>query len=433
MAHRFFFIVIMMMILNVDVSSGQSAYEERRSELRERQETTKSQIESLENQIENYRSRLELASRRYDEMYKQYEELTRVIRLQDERIRRMEHEQRQIHQEMELITENISDLESELNELIERYQNTLIYLYKYGRTNEIALIFTSASINQLLVRSYYLSKFDAYREDQENEIRNKQSEFEVARHELDQTSERNEESLTRIQVEKEELAVKETQQKKNVELLQRDRNQLQDQLSKVEDERRQLDETLTELIEEEEEIQRTQRRLAEAREAEDEEAVAHYSSTTARNAVVSDEELQAFETSFRESRGQLPWPVDGGTITESFGERVHPVFRTRTNNPGIDIAAGARSQVQTIHDGYVFAVQPLPGFGDVVMINHGRYITVYGNLSDVFVSRGHVLNRGNVIGLSGDENSIRGEVLFFLIRDGSNNVNPESWIQSPTP
>ena len=121
--------------------------------------------------------------------------------------------------------------------------------------------------------------------------------------------------------------------------------------------------------------------------------------------------------------------MEGGTITERFGERVHPVFRTRTSHPGIDIAVRSRSPVQVVHDGYVFAVQPFTGFGNVIMVHHGRYKTVYGNLSDVFVSRGQVLKSGDVIGLSGDENSIRGEVLFFMIRDGSNNVNPESWIR----
>ncbi|MEX2573387.1 MAG: peptidoglycan DD-metalloendopeptidase family protein [Balneolaceae bacterium] len=441
MIFRIASISILVVVFHAEMSVGQSGFEERRTVLKEQQEVTKGQIESLEEQIETYQNRLDLASSRYDEMYQQYEELTRLIALQDERIRRMEQEQQQIRQEMELVGENIVNLEADLNELIERYQSTLIYLYKHGRTTEIALVLTSSSINQLLVRSYYLSRFNEYREDQEEQIRNKQEQFEYARLDLENTSRRNEQSLHRIQEEKQQLAEREDQQKRNIELLQRDRNQLQDQLSEVEKQRLQLDETLTALIEEEAEIHRAeeerQRRLAEAREIEDErareEAVARYSQPVARAAVVSNEELEAFETSFADARGRLPWPVDEGTVTEQFGERVHPVFGTRTNNPGVDIATGSRSQVRTIHDGYVAAVQPFTGFGDVVMVNHGRYITVYGNLSSVFVSRGQVLGRGDVIGLSGDEYSIRGEVLFFMIRDGSDNVNPESWIQQPSP
>jgi len=433
----------LLMLVHTEFSAGQSSdFEQRRQALKSQQEETRQQIQSLESQIETYRGRLQLASRRYEEMFRQHEELTRLIALQDERIRVMEREQCQIEREMALVEENLTGLQRDLDNLIEKYQQTLIYLYKHGRSNELALILSSDSVNQLLVRSYYLSRFDAHRRIQETEIRNKQQEYEQARADLEETRQRNSSSLARIQVEKTELAEREEQYKVNVELLQRDRNQLQEQLDRVERDRRELDDVLTRLVSEEEEIQRAEeerlRRLAEAREIEDDEAraeaVARYSQPLARTAAVSDEELRAFEISFRDSRGQLPWPVEEGTITERFGERVHPVFRTRTNNPGIDIAAPPRSTVRTVHEGYVFAVQPLPGFGDVVMVNHGRYITVYGNLSEVYVSRGHVLNRGSVIGLSGDENSIRGEVLFFLIRDGSNNVNPETWIQrAPAP
>jgi septal ring factor EnvC (AmiA/AmiB activator) len=199
-----------------------------------------------------------------------------------------------------------------------------------------------------------------------------------------------------------------------VELLENDIGSWEEQLAQKEEERRQLDELLTELINEEESLG------AGARPA-------------ASSASVGDNELMAFESSFSDRKGQLPWPVENGTITERFGERVHPVLRTTTPNLGIDIAAPARSQVQVVNDGYVFRVQPVTGYGDMVMVRHGRYITVYGNLSDIFVARGDVLNRGDVIGLSGDENSIRGPVLFFLIREGSQMVDPERWLQNPRP
>ena len=411
---RIVLITILLITLQLDVAFGQSSYEQRRAEIRDQQQNTRSEIESLEEQIETYRGRLQQATERYEDMYSQYRELTRMIAIQDERIRRMEQEQRQIQQEISLIEENIDDLEMQLNNLIEQFQQTLTYLYMHGRTTELALILTASSINQLLVRTHYLAKFDQFREEQESQIRETQNEYKQARLDLDSTRQRNEQSLAAIQVEKEELAEQEQQQKRNVELLENDIDSWEEQLTQKEEERRQLDEILTELINEEESLG------ADAR-------------TSASSATVGDDELMAFESSFNNRKGQLPWPVENGTVTERFGERVHPVLRTTTPNLGIDIAAPARSQVQVVHDGYVFRVQPVTGYGDMVMVRHGRYITVYGNLSDIFVARGDVLSRGDVIGLSGDENSIRGEVLFFVIRDGSTNVNPEDWIQQSRP
>jgi len=441
MTIRITLIALVLAVFCLDTSIAQSNFEQRRAEIKEQQNNARSEIESLEEQIETYQSRLQLASQRFDEMYRQYEELTRLIALQDERIRRMEQEQHEISREISLIEENLANLERDLEALVEQYQRTLSYIYKHGRTTEIALVLTSSSINQLLIRSYYLSKFDQYRQGQENEIRDAQEEYEYAMNDLDSTRLRNEQSLRDIQDQKQELAQKEGQQKRNIELLQRDRNNLQDQLTRVEEERKQLDEILTSLVEEEEELQRAeaerQRQLAAAQQIEDEEereaAIARFSRPIARSAAVSEEELEAFEAEFRDSQGQLPWPVENGTITERFGERIHPVFRTRTNNLGVDIAAPAQSQIQVVNDGYVLRVQPVTSYGDMVIVSHGRYLTVYGNLSDVYVSRGNILRRGDVIGLSGDENSIRGEVLFFAIRDGTQTINPESWIQRTTP
>ena len=96
---------------------------------------------------------------------------------------------------------------------------------------------------------------------------------------------------------------------------------------------------------------------------------------------------------------------------------------------GVDIAALPGSSVQVVNDGYVYGIQPLQGYGDVVFVSHGDFKTAYGNLSEIYVRKNQVLQKGDIIGLSGDENSIRGEVLFFLIRDGSQMVDPELWLE----
>ncbi|MEX2463014.1 MAG: peptidoglycan DD-metalloendopeptidase family protein, partial [Balneolaceae bacterium] len=91
------------------------------------------------------------------------------------------------------------------------------------------------------------------------------------------------------------------------------------------------------------------------------------------------------------------------------------------------------STVRVVSDGYVFGVQPLQGYGDLVFVNHGTFRTAYGNMSNIFVRKNQVLSQGDVIGLSGDQNSIRGPLLFFLIREGNQMADPERWLQNPRP
>lgn len=435
-------LLIFLFTLSAEKLAAQDSYEEQRAQLVEQQNSTRNQIETLQEQIESYSERLGYATERYDEMFRQYQEMERVIALQQESIRQMTREQNQITAEIQLIEQNIDQLQQRLEQLIDDYKETLSFLYKNGRTTELALLLSSGSFNQLLVRSYYLGKFDEYQKDQADQIQQAQNEYETAMADLEETRERNEESLASIREETEELEQRRQMQERNVQLLRRDRDNLQEQLEIHQRQLNELTQVLETLEAEEERIriaeEERRRRLAEASEIEDEDerraAEERYSRPVLRESGISNEELLAFEESFETSRGQLPWPVDNGTITQKFGIRTHPVFNTQTNFPGIEIAAVPGSTVRTVNDGYVFLIQNFQGFGDVVMVHHGTYKTLYGNMSEVYVRRNQALQKGDVIGLSGDEDSLNGEVIIFMIAEGSEYIDPQRWLQSePVP
>lgn len=402
------------LVAMVSVSQAQTSYDRMRSEILERQQSTRSQIETLDEQIESYTRRLNETTEEYDEVYQQYEELNRLISLQRERLRQMNREQRQIQEEITLIRNNQAELEQRLKALMNQYKESLTYLYKHGRTTELALLLTSTSINQLVVRTFYLARFNDYLQEQLSEIEETQRQLEKSKEDLEASSERNEIALKEIQTETENLQTRQARQQQVVESLKQDIASIETQKENHEQQRKNLEDAMENLIREEERLRRT--------EASGEVVVR-------RETSVSEEQLNSYEAEFRDQRGRLPWPVENGTVTEKFGDRVHPVFGTRTRNLGVDIAAPSRSNVRVVNDGYVYGIQPLQGYGDVVFVSHGDYKTAYGNLSEIQVRRNQVLRKGDVIGLSGDENSIRGEVLFFLIRDGSQMVDPEIWLE----
>ena len=413
MTIRILFLTTLLITGLMSPAAGQTNYDQLRSELVEKQETTRSQIENLQDQINSYLERLGYATERYDQMYQQYEELTRVIALQQEKINQMNQERRQILDEIELVQNEREALQQRLSELIDQYRSTISYIYKYGRTQELALLLTSSSVNQLIIRSYYLSRFDEHQQQQMEQIRETEAEYEQTQEDLEAARERNREALESIRSETNELAEKEELQKRNIELLQRDRNNLETQVQIRQNQLNELTEALDDLIAEEQRL----------------DAAASSGGIT-RASPISEDDMVAFGSQFEALRnGEMPWPVDNGVITERFGERVHPVFRTRTNVPGVDIATQPRSTVRVVSDGYVFEVVPFPDFGEVVLVKHGAYYTAYGNLSSIYARKNQVVQQGDVIGLSGDEDNLRGEVLFFLVRDGSEFVDPERWLE----
>lgn len=399
---------------------AQSSYDYLRSQMIERQQDTRSQIENIDQQIANYTAQLTETTQEYEQLYRQYEELDRLISLQQERLRQTNREQQAIQEEIQLIERNLRDLEERLRLLVNEYKSTLTYLYKHGRTTELALMITSGSLNQLMIRSYYLSRFNNHVQGQVDEIEETQRQLQESRSDLESSRERNQSVLTEIRSETNTLEEQQKQQKVLVETLQSDIESMEQQRTRQQEQRENLESTLENLIREEERLRRAESGAAGA-------------VAVRRELNLSDVEISAFGTRFSEQRGQLPWPVENGTITQRFGFRVHPVHNTRVPNLGVDISAVPQSTVRVVSDGYVSGVQPLQGYGDLVFVNHGNYITGYGNLSEIYVRKNQVLRQGDVIGLSGDQNSVMGSILFFLVRDGSQNADPERWLQRATP
>ena len=132
--------------------------------------------------------------------------------------------------------------------------------------------------------------------------------------------------------------------------------------------------------------------------------------------------------SFQQNRGRLPWPSDG-TVTGEFGDRTDPVYGTVVRHQGIDISTAPAAPARAVFEGVVNRVGQMPSYGTYIMVRHGEFMTMYGNLSNVSVQQGQTVRAGQVIGRGGTAESQRGSALFFgLVADGSF-VNPRTWLR----
>ena len=131
---------------------------------------------------------------------------------------------------------------------------------------------------------------------------------------------------------------------------------------------------------------------------------------------------------FAENPGRLPWPVEG-TVVGFFGRRTDPQTKTFTDAVGLDIAAAPGAPVRAAFGGRVSRVGRMAAFGTYVMLRHGGYTTVYGNLSRVYVARADTLGPGAVLGASGTMEERRGARLFFAVFQDSTAVDPLLWLR----
>jgi len=114
--------------------------------------------------------------------------------------------------------------------------------------------------------------------------------------------------------------------------------------------------------------------------------------------------------------GAFVWPT-GGTITQRFA----------WYHPGIDIANRAAPSVLAADAGRV-VVAGWPdgyGYGNRVVIDHGNgYRTLYGHLSQIWVSVGQTVNRGDAIGKMGSTGRSTGIHLHFEVTLNGAYLNP---------
>ncbi len=97
------------------------------------------------------------------------------------------------------------------------------------------------------------------------------------------------------------------------------------------------------------------------------------------------------------------------------------------DNKGIDIRGASGGAVRAVFNGRVSSIFQYGG-RYIVMIRHGKYISVYSGLSSVSVSNGSSVSTGQTIGSIGLDES--GEpVIQFQLRKESSKLNPEAWVR----
>jgi len=122
--------------------------------------------------------------------------------------------------------------------------------------------------------------------------------------------------------------------------------------------------------------------------------------------------------------GGLSWPV-AGPITSPFGMRANPMGPGFEMHPGIDIGAPLGATITAAAAGRVIFAGWYGGYGNAVIIDHGADTSsLYGHCSQLFVSNGQDVQRGQAIGAVGSTGVSTGPHLHFEVRVGGVAVDP---------
>jgi murein DD-endopeptidase MepM/ murein hydrolase activator NlpD len=143
-----------------------------------------------------------------------------------------------------------------------------------------------------------------------------------------------------------------------------------------------------------------------------------------------EREMRMYEA-FLRAHGMTPsiWPVMG-KLESGVGGRRNPFGgRGYEYHEGQDIDASYGTPVQVAATGRVIIAGRQRGYGNVVYVDHGAGLsTRYGHLSEIVVTVGQTVTRGQTIGLVGSTGRSTGPHLHYEVRINNQPVDPRPYL-----
>lgn len=353
--------------------------------------------------------------------------------------------------------DTITLLTSRLNTLRDSYARALRRQQLYPRVNSpIAFIFSASSAADAYRRIRYLREYDRWRSARTHELTAAAEAVKEARAHLENTRSVRAAALDDLHRQRAGLAREEASTDSLVKSLRTQGKTLRAVLAEKQRRADALDRELDRLIAEEQARQEAERRAAEERRRKEQQAkaakpsaktsakgsegtgkgTAKAAGNKAKSVATLDSEAAAdrkLSGSFEANKGRLLFPVAGRyRIVRGYGLQNHPELKhVKTNNNGIDIEVAPGTDARAVFDGHVSAIFRLPGYANIVMVRHGKYISLYANLASTYVTKGQEVKAGQPVGRILTESEADGgaTTFHFELRRERAKLNPLEWVR----
>jgi murein hydrolase activator len=379
------------------------------------------------------------------------------IRLQkrQELINTINAQLNQLNHEIRENESQAEQLKASLTKLKNEYARMIVYAQRnQDAYSALMFIFAAEDFNQAYARLKYMQQYSEFRRKQALEIINTQTQLIAKLNQLKAQKTEKNSLLKTEQTEKNNLSSEKAAKEQVLTELQKKEKELKKELEKKKEDAVQLQLAIKRIIAEEirrkaeaAEKARKERLLAdkkakEAREAAEKKKRPADKTVAARSKepVVTEEkkelympelneEAEALSADFANNRGKLPWPVPKGVICEPYGEHEHPAIKGfKMFNNGVEICATKGTQARAVFEGEVTGIAVSPAGGNLVIIRHGEYLSVYSNIDQVLVKTGQKVSVKQVIGTVLYNEEEDKSSMNLQIWKGQKTMDPGGWL-----
>lgn len=328
-----------------------------------------------------------------------------------------------IRDELGILDSDISHLQTEEEKLaytlalLKKEYSAMVYAAsKAGKQQILLYLLASESVNNFFNRIQQLRHYADARRNQEKQIRNLSLKLNQQKLKLAEVKQVKEVLLGQEKKEKQQIEILKDDQKKVVNQLSAKEKELKSRIEKHRIALRKLENLIASLVKKE--IRKS--RSGGKSDGKETSGPASEMYLTPEGKIISN--------SFAGNRGRLSWPVQSGFISSGFGRHEHPVLKkVYVDNLGVDISTRPHEKVRAVFEGVVGLVGSVPGMdGQIVLIRHGNFFTVYSGIKNIRVSAGEKVKLNQTIGevKSGPD----GNVLQFQVWKNDKRLNPQSWL-----
>lgn len=390
-----------------------------------------SEITSLQNEISTANQLLKKTTKDKEMTLNEVSILNKKIKQREKLIKAYNEQIVVLDEEINAGQSNIKTLNSTLSKLQKEYAKMIVFANKNRNNyNLLGFVFASKDFNQAFRRLRYIREFTDARKIKMDQIANTEREISNAVKASQQAREEQAAMLKDEKAQQEELTKEKEELNSQVANLKKKEGSIQQDINNKQQQAQKLQKAIDDIIAEE-----IRKANEEAERKRKEEAAKNKSQgkTTAPApkekgmALTPDE--KTLSTSFVSNKGKLPWPVERGVVSSSYGKHNSVVSdKVIVTNNGIDIATIDGAKARAVFAGEVASVTKLTGANTVVILRHGEYFTVYSNLEDVMVKRGDRVNTKQNLGtVHTNKTENKTELHFELLKEQSRQ-DPVNWL-----
>lgn len=437
-----YFIIILVTAISFAPIQAQKKGTSSLSNIKKQQAATEKAIKETANKIKQ----------NTNETRKSLNELNSIkaeIGHQEKSIKQLTSQLNEINVQLAAVKDSIDIIEKDLTAKRAEYGKAVKKMHSHSSAiDRLQFIFSAKSFNQAMRRTRYLHQYSKWKRKQLEEIKATQQRLQDTHDKINALANQKNDNLNRQNVAKLTLEQKKHQQNEVVKKLKKEGANLQKVLADKQRQAQALDRELNRIIAAQERAEaERQRKEAEAKKkqqggSKQEEKIADTGSSETKTVTKTKTNESSFKTaeqvntaltgSFEANKGKMPFPVSGNyRIVRHFGIQQHPELQfVKTENGGIDIETSNGAVARAVFGGKVSAVFRQDGFNTVVMVRHGNYLTIYVNLSDIYVRTGDTVKMNQNIGrIFSDPDDGNRTILHFEVRKETQKLNPEAWLR----